>query len=343
VGRLAAALEGVGHAVDVFSAPRARRGVEKVLDIWDPSARRRIVEHAARFRPDVVHYHNVLRELSVSVVGAVGGAAHVLTVHDYRILDVHEGPESDRGWTPVSLAKHVKTAFDRSRVKANVDVVIAVAESMATRLRSAGFPRVRTVPNFADADLGLDGSLGSDLVYAGQLVPHKGVSVLIQAFALIADACPGTLLRIAGAGPEEPALRRLAAETVADRVRFEGLLGAEAMRDLMKSARAVCIPATRLTEGLPLTGIEAMLAGRPLVATDSPAFRELAGTEGDIVLVPPDDVDALAAALRPLLSDADAARALGRQGRAAAATRYSPEVALTELQRVYDEAMARHA
>jgi glycosyltransferase involved in cell wall biosynthesis len=343
VGRLAAALEGQGHVVDVFAAPRARRGIEKALDVWDPVARHRLLQHSARFRPDVVHYHNVLRELSVSVVGAVHGAAHVLTVHDYRILDVHEGPESERAWTPVSFAKHIKTAFDRARVKATVDVVIAVAESMATRLRAAGFPRVRTVPNFADADLGADGSLGSDLVYAGQLVPHKGVAVLIEAFARISESCPGTTLRIAGAGPEEPALRRLAAVVAGDRVQFEGLLDAPAMRGLMESARAVCIPATRLTEGLPLTGIEAMLAGRPLVATDSPAFRELAGAAGDVILVPPDDVETLAAALRPLLVDEGAARALGEQARAAASRRYSPEVALAELHRVYDEALARHA
>jgi glycosyltransferase involved in cell wall biosynthesis len=127
------------------------------------------------------------------------------------------------------------------------------------------------------------------------------------------------------------------------RIQFEGLLDANDMRGLMRSARVVCIPSTRLTEGLPLTGIEAMLAGRPLVATDSPAFRELAGPDADIVLVEPADATALADALRPLLTDDATARSLARRARTAAMARYSPEVALAQLGRVYDEAVARHA
>ncbi|MCW2776689.1 MAG: hypothetical protein JWN17_414, partial [Frankiales bacterium] len=61
-------------------------GVGRLLDLWDPTARRLLRDRTARERPDVVHLHNVVRELSPSVLGATGGVPVVLTVHDLRVL-----------------------------------------------------------------------------------------------------------------------------------------------------------------------------------------------------------------------------------------------------------------
>ncbi|MGH2725656.1 MAG: glycosyltransferase, partial [Actinomycetota bacterium] len=92
IARLADALSSEGHEVRFFAGERTHRGAAKVFDLWDPGARTALRLEAAGFRPHVVHFHNVTRELSGSVFGAVRGAARVLTVHDPRILGRPDGP-----------------------------------------------------------------------------------------------------------------------------------------------------------------------------------------------------------------------------------------------------------
>jgi len=92
LARLADALRAAGHEVRLFAGNVVHSGVGRVLDVWDPGARRRLRALVESFRPDVVHYHNVTRELSGSVLGVAGSAARVLTIHDPRILGVPDGP-----------------------------------------------------------------------------------------------------------------------------------------------------------------------------------------------------------------------------------------------------------
>src|SRR4051812_28933173 len=68
--RLIDGLLAAGDDVDTFAGEVTHRGLGKALDFWDPFARRAVARRVASFRPDVVHFHSVLLELSVSVVGA---------------------------------------------------------------------------------------------------------------------------------------------------------------------------------------------------------------------------------------------------------------------------------
>jgi glycosyltransferase involved in cell wall biosynthesis len=342
VARLAAALRAAGDDVEVFAGQHIHRGAGKVLDVWDPWARAALRRTAQQFRPDVVHHHNVLRELSVSVLGVPRGAATVLSVHDWRLVRAHEGPEADRRRSPMLLAKQAKGMLDRAVVRRAVDVLVAVAPSLERRLVDAGFRRVRTVQNFADADPGGPVPVGDDIVYAGRLSVEKGLDVLVEAFSRVADAHPGARLRLAGGGPEEPNLRRLAARVPAGRVVFEGVLSETGVRELIREARAVCAPSTRLTEGAPLVAIEAMLLGRPVVVTESPAFHDLLDGGELGVIVPVADVDALAKALDDLLSDRQAAQKLGERAFAVAASRHTAERAVETMHAVYREAIDAH-
>src|SRR5579872_621042 len=83
LARLANGLRAAGDTVEVFAGERVHTGATRALDVWDPIARRELAERARRFQPDVIHHHNVLRELSVSVLGVPAGTPTVMTVHEH--------------------------------------------------------------------------------------------------------------------------------------------------------------------------------------------------------------------------------------------------------------------
>jgi glycosyltransferase involved in cell wall biosynthesis len=347
VARVARALEDAGDTVDVFAGEVTHEGIGKALDVWDPAARRKLAERARRFQPDVVHHHNVVRELSVSVLGVPARAAQVLTVHDYRLVQAHEGSEGSQGSSisyPMLWAKSVKGVLDRAVVRRRVDVVVAVSRALGSRLDAARLPRVTTVENFADPEPCWTPPEGHDLLFAGRLSEEKGLDVLIDAFATAVGAGAPGRLRLAGAGPAEESLRALAARVAPARVVFEGLVSEHRVRELMRSCRAVCAVSTRLTEGAPLVAIEALLVGRPVVATDSPAFRDLLERrEGRVgLIVGPGDRAALAGALERVLTDDEYVRATGRRAYDLAARVHTPQRAVTDLHKVYERAMELH-
>lgn len=341
VARLAAALRDAGDEVAVFAGEVRHRGASRVLDVWDPSARRRLRRVAAEFAPDVVHHHNILRELSVSVVGAVPGVASVHTVHDWRLVRAHEGAEDAPRRSVVLAAKWAKGVVDRAVVRRSVDALIAVSAAQAARLRQCRLGPVSIVPYFTDPG-DEPGPPGDDVVFAGQLLDHKGVDVLIAAFAAVADRFPGTTLRIAGGGPTRTALEQQAAALGA-RVRFEGVLDDDGVRRLLADARVVCVPSTRVTEGAPLIAMEGLLAGRPVVGTDSPAFRELLD-DGDLgAIVGLRDPEALASALDRFLGDRAIAEKVGRRARDVGLERHATPNAVAAIRDIYGEAIARRA
>jgi glycosyltransferase involved in cell wall biosynthesis len=151
---------------------------------------------------------------------------------------------------------------------------------------------------------GRDPGLGAPLVLAvGRLHPQKGYDVLVEALPLLGDA----VVAVAGDGPLAAELR-----AAAPQVRWLGRR--DDLADLYAAADVVVLPSR--WEARSLTAQEALRAGRPLVAT---AVGGLPGLLGDgALLVPPGDPVALARAVRGLLDDPAAARALAERGRAVA-------------------------
>lgn len=338
VGRLADVLRRAGDEVLVH-APEPHGGAGRILDLWDPFHRRAVRRLVEEFRPDVAHVHNFQRELSASVLGAAD-VPWAVTAHDYRLLRADEGPVGDVPG-PMRRVKDAKSRFERHRVRRTVDAVIAVSDALAEELRMAGLPDVRRLDCFAADPEGEPGPPGRDVVYVGQLIPAKGVDDLVEAFAEIAPQRPGVRLRIAGRGHQEPELRRLADRRVGDQVVFEGRLDDAGVRRLMAEAAVVAVPSTRTTEGAPIVAIEAMLAGRPVVVTDSAAFRLLVDDGVHGWIVPIGDRSALAAALARVLDDPSTGAAMGREAFERAAGRFTASVAVERFRNLYRELVDR--
>ncbi len=167
------------------------------------------------------------------------------------------------------------------------------------------------------------------VVAAGRLVPAKNHALAIRALADV----PAAALAILGEGPLRDALAdeaRIAG--VADRVVLAGLR--TDAREVIGAADAVVLCSH--AEGLPLVALEALAAGTPLVATAVRGLRELITDGRDGLLVPPDDPDALAAALRRVLEDPGLAGRLGTEGQRVAAAN-SEEAMVTSYLALYEK------
>ena len=150
------------------------------------------------------------------------------------------------------------------------------------------------------------------LVCVSRLIPRKGISDLLQALAGITEL--DYELTVAGAGPSESALKRLAAELgISERMRFVGYKSAAELTHYYVYADAFVLP-TR-SDAFANVILEAMAAGLPVIATDVGGVAE-AVIDGETgILVEPRQQDQLAAAIRILANDRTAAVRYGRAGR----------------------------
>ena len=195
--------------------------------------------------------------------------------------------------------------------------------------------RLRHNPNFVDLDAIKPAKQpGRGIVFAGRLSHEKGIDVLIDATSAL-----GEPLHIAGSGPEEGALAARAASLQAD-VTFHGRLATDDLHALIRGSRVSVLPA-RWYENQPLSVLESYACAVPVVASDLGGLPEIVvpGVTGD--LVPANDAASLAAALEPYITDPELAHDHGAAARTIVEEQYSPQVHLTRLQRLYDEAIGR--
>jgi glycosyltransferase involved in cell wall biosynthesis len=200
-------------------------------------------------------------------------------------------------------------------------VVTPSAETARDLLRLAGVDegRVRVVPWGAPRPPAPDGTPleGRYVLYAGAIEPHKNAGTAIEA---IAAAAPGVRLVMAGpwSAVRERRLRGLAARVRADdRVEWLGVLTPARLAAVRSGALAALVPSRKEGFGLPV--VEALAAGVPVLASDTPALREVGGEAA--TYLPPGDPAAWAAAISAVAEEGEAEReARAEAGRRRAAT-----------------------
>lgn len=159
---------------------------------------------------------------------------------------------------------------------------------------------------------------GTGIVLVGRLVAKKGVDLLLQAVARIGD--PALRVRIAGDGPERIALEQLARTLgIDDRVELLGARPHRECLELIRRSALFVLPCRSIAsgdrDGIPVVLMEAMAASRPVIAGDLPAIAELIEDGISGLLVPPDNVDALAAAISRIGGDPALRLRLGTEAR----------------------------
>lgn len=344
-------LEAAGHQVSWFTISAAGRGNQPEADagrrvfaidrdsglrwlarhtLFYPALGRALKDFLSTVEPDVVHLHNNYR-YPLTVLAATRGFRVVQTVHDYCL--VHPTayctqPKPCTGSVFAALRhgcmnwKLLVTEgwllYGRRFLDPRfVDRFIAPSRDLAGHLRERlGSAEVRTLGNFRSLPGVCPSSVPESRVvlYVGALIAHKGVGVLLEAYASLAEELPETELWIVGDGPDRHDLETSAATSSCGDVKFRGQLGERELADVYRRSRLVAIPSLWL-ENAPLVAFEAMAHGRPLIASRVGGLPELVedGTTG-FTFARGDATD-LAAKIRLLLTDHALAQRLGSAGR----------------------------
>lgn len=309
------------------------------------------------FRPDIVHVHGIHRQLSSSLLVAARerGIPVVQTMHDFHAFccsnvllrgdgALCEPPLCNLSapWTGVrrrcvrgSLALSglaVAESFFRNSVLRSVQLVtryVSPSRFLADQLRRAGLCS-RPIDVIANAVPVQPPSIGgSGLLFVGRLSPEKGLDVLLEAAEIT-----GLPLTIAGDGPLMPYLK----ERANGRVKLLGRVPPSRVSELLSAAAVAVVPSI-CYENAPLSVLEPMACGTPVVASAIGGIPELVRDGVDGLLVEPGVATSLAAALRALTADKARAGKMGAAARDRVAEVFSPVRHIEALTHTYDLAL----
>ena len=186
-------------------------------------------------------------------------------------------------------------------------------------------PVAITVPEVARPNL---------VLFLGRLEAQKGVYDLLDAIARVRAAVPDLRLVCAGDGDRIGVAHYAERLGIADAVKFTGWVGPSGKRALLEHAAVFALPS--YDEALPVSLIEAMSAGVPVVASPVGGIPEVVADGASGFLIAPGDKGALERALRRLLIERALAARMGAAARETARARYAPERALPVLEGLYE-------
>jgi glycosyltransferase involved in cell wall biosynthesis len=171
-------------------------------------------------------------------------------------------------------------------------------------------------------------------LFVGRLVYYKGIEVLIEAFKTV----PGTLV-IVGEGPLEGRLREQAAG-LAGRVRFEKVPRAASLAPYLHACDVLVLPSVARTEAFGIVLLEAMACGKPVVTTELGTGTSFICRNGETgLVVPPNDPQALAGAIRTILTDEKAAKRMGLAGRLRVEKHFTRKAMVESFVKLYESCM----
>lgn len=308
-------------------------------------ARIRIVaQMAAALQPDLFHVHEP--DLLGPVLARAGSRPVIYDVHE-SFLDILN--ETD--WVPRWGRPLVRFAWDHweRRLVRRCAGVIAVTEPIAQRYARL-HKNVRVVANYPDWQ-GHDALPpverdGTTCVMAGSLTPSRGLPEIFRALALLKQRGLHIRLALAGGVLSDDYLVSLWNEAerlgVRQQVEYHGILSKEKALLFQQKADiglVTYLPFGNCKVGLPAKLVECMALGVPVVCSDFPVFREVAGN-GSGILVDPTKPEQIADAIEALVRDPDLARRMGEAGKRAVSERFNWNAECSKLLRLYHEILS---
>lgn len=286
---------------------------------------------------DVVHLHSalvptvtLLRAGLLAAAARSRGAAVVVHVHGGNL----------ESW----LTGRIRRRVMRLAMRPARRIVAVWGAGEAALLEALGPDRVTLLDNGVDVTVfgGHDGGPHHPprILYVGLLTPRKGVLDLLEASRLLRQRGVAHELHLLGGTPDEGPDAEAAVRAGADgEAKLLGTLPPERMPAAYGSAEVFCLPSW--WEAMPLSVLEAMASGLPVVATDvgDVARAVIHGTTG--LVVPPRSPSDLADALEMLLTDPACRLRMGEAGRVRIAQDFSAQAMLGRLSQLYDDVGGR--
>jgi glycosyltransferase involved in cell wall biosynthesis len=255
---------------------------------------------------------------------------------------------TSHNWPSKLWNMRVYAAIDRLILR-RFDKVIVVSEVVSDILRRSGVApdKVSTISNgvdierFSRAKPTLRNEIASEdhslVGFVGRLVPDKGGEFLLRAAQSVLAVRPKTKFVFVGEGPSRKDWETLAAQLgIGHQVIFAGVR--DDMPGVYASLDMVVLPS--LIESMPMCLLEALAAGKPVIATRVGAIPKLILSEQTGLLIDPADVNGLSAAICRLLTDPELACRLGVSGRSHVSQEFSAQAMAKSYLAQYDQVLA---
>lgn len=307
-------------------------------------------------RPDVAHIHNIYTQIPPTILDILKkeGIPVVMTIHDYHMIAPNymmRFSEENKNLADKSLwwltanrfhmnsyaasfAQALAFKFHRGRksYKLGVDAFICPSDFVKAEHIKAGFKkeqmtviphftkRLEEVPKYHD-----DGYV----LYFGRLAKEKGVETLLKAMQII----PDVPCKVVGTGPQSHDLQ-IEADKLSN-VIFEGYKQGEGLWDLVRRARVIVVP-SEFYEIFGLVAIEAAALGKPVVASNIGALKDVIADRKTGLLVQPGNAHEFSQAIKRFVDDEALAVSFGKTARARAEKRYNADTHYKAIMKIYE-------
>ena len=365
-----ALLESHGHEVvtyqrnnnEVLGYSRFQRLSLPKKTVWAQDSYEEILALLRKERPDVVHVHNTLVQVSPSVFSACreAGVPVVLSLHNFRLLcpaaTFFRNGKICEDCRESSLLQSIRHACYRQSYGATatiavmltvhrkartwidgVDTFIALSEFSRRKFTEGGLPdsKIRVKPNFVSPDPGEKDAVGDDAVFVGRLSPEKGLKNLLRAWGRLRMPIR---LRILGDGPLRAELEQMAYDLKLSQITFLGHVNQAATQAAIKEARFLILP-SECYENFPLTIIEALSCGTPVICSRLGAMQEIV-KDGDTGLhFTPGNAEDLAEKVAWAWDHPRQAKDMSRAARQDYEQKYTAESNYESLMSIYQHAI----
>jgi len=361
-------LTSAGHEVvcytrhnDDISASLPDRIAATTSLFWSRRTYRELTALIRKHQPDLAHFHNTFPLISASGYAACRDNAIpiIQTLHNYRLicpgaLLLRDGKPCEKcvGNMMLPAVKHgcyrdssMATALTTAMLNINrsrgvysdwVDRYISLTPLARDRLIRGGLPADKIVikPNvLRDPPEVGDGS-GGYALYVGRLTREKGIHTLIDAWARVDYP-----LLVAGEGPLRSSLEQRRNESKSN-IQFLGFKKRDDIMLLMQNATMLIIP-SECYEGFPVTVLEGLAAGTPLLVSALGALDELVQAPEHCYKFKAGDANDLSNVATALLSDSSRLQAMRLANRSLFDRRYSLSQSISNLEKIYHDVIAR--
>jgi glycosyltransferase involved in cell wall biosynthesis len=327
--------------------------------IYNVSAGREFAQLLEMERPDLVHINNLFPLISPSILDETRrrNIPTVMTLHNYRLLCptgllfshsevCHRCLGGREWWCAIrnctgerskSLGYAVRNAVARSRRSFvdGVDRFIALTEFAKSMLVGQGYPakRIDVVRNILKVEIALPPRTKGEYVgYVGRISPEKGVDTIVEA----ARECPDIPFRFAG---HYLRMANLPLEAPSN-CRFLGAISSVDVGEFLSAARFTVL-SSRWYEVSPLSLVDAMLQGKPVVCSRIGGLPEFIDDGSTGLLFAPGNARDLAEKIRYLWDRPELCREMGEAARSKIIAMFSPEANYKQLLGTYHAAIGK--
>ncbi|MCS7064111.1 MAG: glycosyltransferase family 4 protein [Methylacidiphilales bacterium] len=328
--------------------------------LYSFEARKAVKQIIKYRRPDIVHLHIYYGQITASILRPLVhfNIPIVQTLHEYKLVCPTHALRSNgkfcdacQGrlyWQAIinrcnrnSIIRSMLSALesyvsDALGARKKINHFIAVSKYQRDQLIRLGLDssKISVIYNYTDFASQPPDALGHYLLYVGRLSEEKGLDLLLRAYAKIAP--PRIPLKIVGHGDNINYWKRRARDLgVSYSIHWLGHLTGSDLQNIYRHCLVLVNPSL-LNETFGLTNLEALSQGRPVIASNVGAFREIIEHNVNGWIVPVGSVDALASTLQYVITNPQIAFKMGINGWRHAHKKYNSDKHYSEIMSIYE-------